>query len=101
MAFFQAKHVWVKQLADGVAVLMLDRQQMPANFLDPAMLDDVDRALDAITAAEKHRLLFLRSAKTANFCHGPSSGLVASWTMADFAAWAERGQKVCDKLAKL
>ncbi|HZZ82453.1 MAG TPA: 3-hydroxyacyl-CoA dehydrogenase NAD-binding domain-containing protein [Gemmataceae bacterium] len=101
MAFFQSKHVWVKQLGDGVAALMLDRQQMPANFLDFAMLDDIERALDAIAEAKRYRLLFVRSAKTANFCHGPSAGLVASWTAADFTAWAERGQKVCGKLADL
>jgi 3-hydroxyacyl-CoA dehydrogenase/enoyl-CoA hydratase/3-hydroxybutyryl-CoA epimerase len=101
MAFFQAKHLWIKELADGVAVLVLDREQMPANFLDPAMLDELDRALDVIAAAQRHRLLVVRTAKSANFCHGPSPGLLASWQIDDFRAWAERGQKVCSKLAEL
>ncbi len=101
MAFFQAKHLWIKELADGVAVLVLDREQMPANFLDPAMLDELDRALDAIAEAQQHRLLVIRTAKSANFCHGPSPGLLASWQKDDFLAWAERGQKVCSKLAEL
>jgi 3-hydroxyacyl-CoA dehydrogenase/enoyl-CoA hydratase/3-hydroxybutyryl-CoA epimerase len=101
MAFFQAKHLWIKELADGVVVLVLDREQMPANFLDPAMLDELDRALDAIAQAQQHRLLVIRTAKSANFCHGPSPGLLASWQKDDFLAWAERGQKVCSKLAAL
>jgi 3-hydroxyacyl-CoA dehydrogenase/enoyl-CoA hydratase/3-hydroxybutyryl-CoA epimerase len=101
MAFFQAKHLWIKELADGVAVLVLDREQMPANFLDPAMLDELDRALDAVAQAKQHRLLIVRTAKSANFCHGPSPGLLASWQKDDFLTWAERGQKVCSKLAEL
>ncbi len=100
MAFFQA-HLWTKELADGVLVLVLDRQQMPANFLDPAMLDELERALDTIAAAQRHRLLAVLSAKSANFCHGPSPGLLASWKRDDFLSWAERGQRVCSKLADL
>ncbi len=101
MAFFQAKHLWIKQLSDGVLVLFLDREQSPANFLDFAMLDDLDRALDAVTKAENVRLLVIRSAKTANFCHGPSPALLASWKKDDFLAWAQRGQQVCGKLAEM
>jgi 3-hydroxyacyl-CoA dehydrogenase / enoyl-CoA hydratase / 3-hydroxybutyryl-CoA epimerase len=101
MAFFQATHLWIKELVDDALVLMLDRQQMPANFLDLAMLDELDRALDAIAQSPQYRLLVIRTAKSANFCHGPSPGLLASWRKDDFRAWAERGQRVCSKLADL
>jgi 3-hydroxyacyl-CoA dehydrogenase/enoyl-CoA hydratase/3-hydroxybutyryl-CoA epimerase len=101
MAFFQAKHLWIKRLADGVAVLVLDREQSPVNYLDPAMLDDLDRALDAVNKAGDIRLLVIRSGKTANFCHGLSPAFVASWKKEDFLAWSERGQKVCGKLADM
>lgn len=101
MAFFQAAHVWIKDLPDGVAALILDRHGLPANFLDPAMLDELERAIDALAQANRHRLLIVRSAKAANFCHGPSTGLLASWSKADFSTWAERGQRVCEKIAAL
>ena len=101
MALFQTKHLWVQQLPDGVAVLVLDRDQSPANFLDPVMLDDLDRALDAVIQGKQLRLLVIRSAKTANFCHGPSPSLLASWNKDDLMAWCERGQKACSKLADM
>lgn len=101
MALFQAKHFWIKQLGDGVAVLMLDREGGQFNFIDPPLLDDLDRALDAVAAADGIRLLVIHSAKTANFCHGPSAAHLSSWTRADYASWAERGQQVCSKLAEL
>jgi 3-hydroxyacyl-CoA dehydrogenase/enoyl-CoA hydratase/3-hydroxybutyryl-CoA epimerase len=101
MAFFQATHLWIEELADDALVLVLDRQQTPANFLDPAMLDDLDRALDVIGQTQKCRLLVIRTAKSANFCNGPSPGLLASWRKDDFLAWSERGQKMCGKLAEL
>ncbi len=101
MAFFQSKHLWVQQLTDGVAVLVLDREQSPTNFLDPAMLDEVDLALDAVLQTNAFRLLVIRSAKKENFCHGPSPALLASWEPDDFRAWCERGQKACSKLADM
>src|SRR6266566_3186643 len=96
MALFQNKHLWIKQLSDGVAVLVLDRDHSAFNFLDPVMLEDLDRALDAV-AKEPVRLLVIRSGKTTNFCHGPSPALLKNWTKNDYAAWTERGQKLCTK----
>lgn len=101
MALFQSKHLWVRQLPDGVAVLTLDRDQSPVNHLDPAMLDELDRALDAVAKTADLRFLVIRSGKTANFCHGVATALLATWKKADFAAWTERGQQFCSKLADL
>src|ERR1017187_2093741 len=101
MALFQAKHLWVQQMADGVAVLVLDREQSPVNYIDLAMLDDLEHALDAVRAASGLRLLIIRSGKTANFCHGPAPVLLASWSKGDFLSWSERGQKLCSKLAEM
>jgi 3-hydroxyacyl-CoA dehydrogenase/enoyl-CoA hydratase/3-hydroxybutyryl-CoA epimerase len=101
MALFQAKHLWVKQLADGVLVLVLDRDHSTANFLDPAMLDELDGALDAVIKTSDVRLLVIRSGKPSNFCHGPSPSLLASWQAEDFRVWCERGQAVCSKLTAM
>jgi 3-hydroxyacyl-CoA dehydrogenase/enoyl-CoA hydratase/3-hydroxybutyryl-CoA epimerase len=101
MAFFQTKHLWIKSLPDQVAMLMLDRDQSPANYLDPKMLDDLDQALDALRESSEFRLLIIRSAKNVNFCTGPSPAVLANWTAADFRAWARRGQGVCNKLATM
>jgi 3-hydroxyacyl-CoA dehydrogenase/enoyl-CoA hydratase/3-hydroxybutyryl-CoA epimerase len=101
MAFFQAKHLWIKQLGDGVLVLVLDREQSTVNYFDPAMLDELELALDAVVKASDIRLLVIRSGKAANFCHGLSPSLLASWQKSDFLAWCERGQKICSKLATM
>lgn len=101
MAFFQTKHLRVSNLTDDVAVLVLDREQSPANLVDPSLLDDLDRALDAVVKANQHRLLVILSGKAGNFCHGPSPALLASWKKDDFHSWAERGQRVCGKLSAL
>lgn len=101
MAFFQSQHVWIKHLADGVATLVLDRQDSPTNFLDPAMLEDVSRAIDAMLQSGQYRLLIIRSGKTANYCHGISYRQLLTWTEKDFASWADAGQKICGKLTDL
>lgn len=101
MAFFQTKHLWVKALPDGVAVLVLDREQNAFNFLDQTLLDDLERALDAVAKADDTRLLVIRSAKTTNFCHGPGPGVMGKWKPGDFPRWSERGQAVCAKLSDL
>jgi 3-hydroxyacyl-CoA dehydrogenase / enoyl-CoA hydratase / 3-hydroxybutyryl-CoA epimerase len=101
MAFFQTRHAWIKQLGDGVLVLFLDREQSPFNFLDFAVLDDLDRALDKVIQAADVRLLVIRSAKQANFCYGPSPTLLASWQRNDFLGWTRRGQELCNKLAEM
>jgi 3-hydroxyacyl-CoA dehydrogenase/enoyl-CoA hydratase/3-hydroxybutyryl-CoA epimerase len=101
MAVFQTKHLWIKHLADGVAALVLDRANSPVNFLDLEMLDDLARALDAVTAAKQYHLLIVRSAKRTNFCHGVSSSLLRGWHKEDFERWAVEGQKLCNQLSDL
>src|SRR5688572_19146194 len=101
MALFQTKHLWTNEVDGDIAVLILDRDLAPTNFLDLELLTDLERAVDAIVQANRHRLLILRSGKDANFCHGPSPALLKKWTSDDFRAWSERGQKLCTKLSGL
>ena len=41
MASWQGEHLWINQLAEGVAVLMLDMQDRPVNVLSRAVLAEV------------------------------------------------------------
>lgn len=101
MAFFQTKHLWVKPIADDVAVLVLDRAQGAANVLDRTLLDDLDRALEAIAGESRFRLLVLRSAKAGQFCVGPGHADFLPWKPSDYVEWSRRGQEVCNRLAEL
>lgn len=98
MALFQAKHLRVQPLGEGILLLVLNRHQSSSNLIDLELLAELDRALDAIHDA---RLLVIRSTKAAGFAHGPSPALVASWNKDQFRTWCERGQQVCTKLAQL
>ncbi len=101
MAFFQTKHLRIINLSDGIAVLVLDRDQNAINMLDPALLGDLDRALDAMIDANEHRLLVILSGKRGNFCQGPTPAILSSWNKDAFHAWAERGQRLCAKLVEM
>ncbi len=101
MAFFQTRHLRINEVSADVAVLVLDRDASPTNILDLPMLDDLERALDAVINAKRHRLLAILSGKPDDFCHGPTPALLAKWKKADFASWAERGQRLCAKLADM
>jgi len=101
MAFFQTRHLWIKLISDGVAVLLLDRENSPNNFIDLTLLNDLDCAFDAVAKDPKIRLLVIRSGMASNFCNGPSPSVLATWKPEDFRQWAERGQQVCAKLAQL
>src|SRR5690349_6158835 len=101
MAFFQTKHLRIHDVDDDIAVLVLNRDQSPINILDAALLDDVERAIDALAKANQHRLLVILSGKSKNFCHGPAPAVLVNWKKEDFASWAERGQRVCVQLADL
>lgn len=99
MALFQGKHVRTARLDDGVAGLVLDHPGSADNALDLAMLDDIDRALDAL-ASDGFRLLILQSAKPGVFCTGTTYARCKDWTPEQFRHWCERGQQVCRKLAE-
>jgi 3-hydroxyacyl-CoA dehydrogenase/enoyl-CoA hydratase/3-hydroxybutyryl-CoA epimerase len=96
---FQSRLLRVKHFGDA-AVILLDRERSATNFVDLAMLDDLDKALDDIAKNAKARLLVIRSTKD-SFCHGTGPNAVAGWKAEDFAKWAEHGQQVCTKLNQL
>jgi 3-hydroxyacyl-CoA dehydrogenase/enoyl-CoA hydratase/3-hydroxybutyryl-CoA epimerase len=101
MAFFQCKNLWVTELDDGVAALVLDRDGSKTNLLAPAMLDELEEAFDRI-AAGRFQLLILRSAKPASFAHGPDPHWLADHATApEMIAFAEHGQRLCQKLVDL
>jgi 3-hydroxyacyl-CoA dehydrogenase / enoyl-CoA hydratase / 3-hydroxybutyryl-CoA epimerase len=102
MAFYQSRTLWVNQLADGVAELVLDRPDARVNLLDTATLDDLDEAMDRMVAFGQFEVLILRSAKPASFCHGLDFDLLASLHTSDeFAKLARRGQELCARIAGL
>src|SRR3712207_571365 len=102
MAFFQTNSLWVNQLADGVAALVLDTPGGPTNLITPDVLTDLEAALDRIEQEARFGLRIVRSAKPASFCHGlDPAALDALPSPADFAALAERGQRLCARLAGL
>jgi 3-hydroxyacyl-CoA dehydrogenase/enoyl-CoA hydratase/3-hydroxybutyryl-CoA epimerase len=102
MAFFQSHTLWVNHLADGVAGLVLDCPEAPTNTLNGQVLSDLEEALDRVAGAGRFELLVLRSGKPASFCHGLDLELVGSLHAPDdFVALAQRGQSLCEKLARL
>jgi 3-hydroxyacyl-CoA dehydrogenase/enoyl-CoA hydratase/3-hydroxybutyryl-CoA epimerase len=81
---------------------VLDVAGHRANVLTPAILDEINEALDAIAGNDRFSLLVLRSAKAASFCHGlDSAWLAAHASPEELAGLAHHGQQLCDKLARL
>src|SRR5262245_58166706 len=102
MAYFQAKNLWVNQLADGVAELVLDVSNSSQNLLTPSVIDDLENAIEAVSANGQFRRLLIRSGKPGSFCHGISLDYLSELeTPEDFIALSERGQRVCRKLETL
>jgi 3-hydroxyacyl-CoA dehydrogenase/enoyl-CoA hydratase/3-hydroxybutyryl-CoA epimerase len=101
MAFYQTENVFVNQLADGVAELVLDIPGGTGNGLTGSALADIEHALDRIGAHEPFTLLLLRTGKKRSFCVGLSSQILADTSPDALGTLAAAGQKLCDKLAKL
>src|SRR5262245_60804456 len=100
MAFFESESLWINQLADGVAALVLDVPHRKVNVLDHQTLDDLERALDK--AAGAFQILLIRSGKPESFCAGADLHDFAQETTPEQAmALAERGQRLFAKLAEL
>src|SRR5262249_7430552 len=101
MAFFQTDNLWINQLADGVAALVLDVKNRPVNVLSRAVMADLEQALDRAAAEPSFRLLLVRSAK-ADFLAGADVHEFAKVQTAEEAvALSAAGQKLYDKLATL
>jgi 3-hydroxyacyl-CoA dehydrogenase/enoyl-CoA hydratase/3-hydroxybutyryl-CoA epimerase len=102
MAFFQSDNLWVSQLADGVASLVLDVPGRDVNVLGRAVLADLDAALDRIAAEPSFQLLIIRSGKSGSFLAGADLHELAEvHGTAEALALSERGQRLFDKLASL
>ncbi|MCI0463153.1 MAG: 3-hydroxyacyl-CoA dehydrogenase NAD-binding domain-containing protein [Gemmataceae bacterium] len=102
MAFFQSDTLWVSQLPDNVAGLVLDVPGRGINTLSRAVLTDLDTALDRIAADGSFRLLVIRSAKPGSFIAGADVHELAQLKgPEDAARFSELGQRVLGKLAAL
>jgi 3-hydroxyacyl-CoA dehydrogenase/enoyl-CoA hydratase/3-hydroxybutyryl-CoA epimerase len=102
MAFFQADNLWVSQLADGVAALVLDVPGRSVNVLNRQVLADLDAALDRVEAEPSFHLLLIRSGKPDSFVAGADlHELGAVGSAEEAAALSERGQRLFNKLAGL
>jgi 3-hydroxyacyl-CoA dehydrogenase/enoyl-CoA hydratase/3-hydroxybutyryl-CoA epimerase len=102
MAFFQAETLWVNQLADGVACLVLDVPGRSVNVLSRRVLDDLSAALDRVGAASTFDLLIVRSGKAGSFIAGADLHEFARvTTAAEATAISETGQRLFDRLAAL
>src|SRR5436190_3127038 len=100
MAFLQRETLWVNQLADGVAVLVLDLPGRTVNVLTRQMLADLDAALDQLNAASGFRLLIIRGGKTGQFIAGADiHELSAIKSSTEAEAISRRGQELFNKLA--
>ncbi len=101
MAFFQTDNLWINQLADGVAALVLDVAQRKVNVLSARVLSELDQALDRVSAGN-FQVLVVRSGKPDHFCAGADlQEIRADKDPAEFVAQSARGQQVFDKLARL
>ncbi len=102
MAFFQSDTLWVSQLPDNVAGLVLDVPGRGINTLSRAVLADLDVALDKIASDGSIRLLVIRSAKSGSFIAGADVHELAQLKGPEEAArFSELGQRVFGKLAAL
>jgi 3-hydroxyacyl-CoA dehydrogenase/enoyl-CoA hydratase/3-hydroxybutyryl-CoA epimerase len=102
MAFFQAETLWINQLADGVACLILDLPGRSVNVLTHQVMQDLAGALDRLAAESNFKTLILRSGKSGNFLAGADLQELADiGSAAEAAAASAAGQQLFDKLAQL
>jgi 3-hydroxyacyl-CoA dehydrogenase/enoyl-CoA hydratase/3-hydroxybutyryl-CoA epimerase len=102
MAFFQTDTLWINQLSDGVAALMLDVPGRSVNVLTLQVLADLDQALDRVAAEPSFRLLVIRSGKPRTFVAGADVRELAGVASAEEAErLSRRGQQLFAKLAAL
>jgi 3-hydroxyacyl-CoA dehydrogenase/enoyl-CoA hydratase/3-hydroxybutyryl-CoA epimerase len=102
MAFFQAETLWVNQLADGVACLILDLPGRSVNVLTSQVLADLARALERISGEPSFRLVIMRSGKPGSFVAGADLHELAQvHSAAEASAASEGGQRLFDQLAEL
>ena len=102
MAFLQLQNLWVSELADGVASLVLDVPGGRNNHINRRVLDELEQALDRVESDGRFRLLVIKSGKENQFAAGPGlDDLAALKRPEEFADLAEKGQHVCARLQSL
>ncbi|MCI0638452.1 MAG: enoyl-CoA hydratase-related protein [Gemmataceae bacterium] len=101
MAFFQGENLWINQLADGVAELVLDVPGGKSNSLFRAVLEELDKSLDVLEKEAKFKLLLVRTGKAYGFAAGPDANALAEMTPEQIAQLAGQAQRVFDKLENL
>ncbi|MCI0681109.1 MAG: enoyl-CoA hydratase-related protein [Gemmataceae bacterium] len=98
MAWLQLTHLWVEDAAQGMAVLVLDGPGK-RNYLDAAILENIERALSAIEAEPRFNVCVIRSKKGGSFCHGVSAATFAGLpSPAEWEAFLQQGLGLCDRL---
>jgi 3-hydroxyacyl-CoA dehydrogenase/enoyl-CoA hydratase/3-hydroxybutyryl-CoA epimerase len=102
MALYQTDNLRVEQLADGVAMLVLDLAGRSINVFTRSLFADLDQALDRVAAEPSVKLLIIRSGKGSGFLAGADLREFAGITSAvEAEAISALGQRVFDKLAGL
>lgn len=101
MSHFQTENLWVNQLADGIADLVLDVPDSKVNVLSREVLADFERALDRVADDAQFRLLIVRTGKGASFCTGLAPRLLATLSPDDIRDISAQGQRIFQKLAQL
>lgn len=102
MAFFERDTLWIDELSDGVATLVMDVPGRGMNVLTAQLLADLDAALECLAADSGFRLLILRGGKAGQFLAGADiQELSAIQTPAQAEEYSRRGQEVFAKLAAL
>src|SRR5262249_22257514 len=100
MAFFQTANLWVNQLADAVAELVIAVADRKVNVLTSQIFGELDQALDRVTAAEKFHVLLVRSGKPDHFCAGADiQEMRDRATPEQASAFAEQGQRLFSRIA--
>lgn len=102
MAFFQADTLWINQLADGIAELVLDVPDSRVNVLNEHVFADLEAALERIAVEPSFKLVIVRSGKAGSFCAGADlRDFSEDRPVTEYVALSERGQRVFARLAEL
>ena len=100
MAFFQSPNLWINQLADGVASLVLDAQGDKRNLLTAEIVAELEQALDVLAKDTRFRVLIVKSGQAGSFSAGTDPRWLAGLrTPEDFAEFVERGQRLTARLS--
>jgi 3-hydroxyacyl-CoA dehydrogenase/enoyl-CoA hydratase/3-hydroxybutyryl-CoA epimerase len=101
MAWLQSPSLWIQEFTEGFAVLQFDPPGKAVR-ITRAFQDELESALIAIEKEPRFRALLIRSLKPGRFAHGPDvAGWKAMSAANEFAAWAERGQSLWNRLQGL